>query len=218
MKYKHILYIFFAILFCSCENDDYLIDGGISSPYLNKSTYDYLASNPLFDTLVMAIDKAGLKSELDKTVTLFAPTNFSFNNYIQLKTEIGRLEDPNFVYKFEDIPVEVLRDSLSMYIFTGKILRQDLRKEGDIFTNIIGTELKIALMPQKDFTEELPNNPEYVEIFYKRGKFWDKWDAKELPPAEQDTKVRIQTSGLLSTNGVIHVLQNTHTLFFTKKN
>jgi hypothetical protein len=73
----------------ACNQDDYLIDGGIASPYINKSTYDYLASNSLFDTLVIAIDKAGLKEEVNGEVTLFAVTNFTFKNYVDEMTAWG---------------------------------------------------------------------------------------------------------------------------------
>jgi hypothetical protein len=206
-----------ATFLFSCESDDYLVDGGIASPYVNKSTYDFLASNALFDTLVIAIDRAGLKEELDKEVTFFATTNFSFKNYVDAMTTWGRAKynDPNYLYAFDSIPAKVLKDSLSMYIFPGKIQREDLRKEGDIYTNIIGTELRISLEPQDDYTDELIDSPEYIYLTYKRGRNWDAWDA-EISGNEKDTKERIQTSGLISTTGSIHVLANSHTLFFYK--
>jgi hypothetical protein len=181
------------------------------------STYDYLASNPLFDTLVMAIDKTGLKESLDGEVTLFALTHFSFRNYINIQLKKGRVDDSEFTYGFDDIPTDVLRDSLAMYIFPGKIMRQDLRKEGDIFTNLAGTRLRISLEPREEYTTQLPDNPEYVYLTYRRGTRWDAWDAKDVGTTEIDTRERIQTSNMLSTNGVIHVMPNTHTLFFTKE-
>lgn len=213
---KYTLCILFLVIFFSCNNNDYLIDGGVSSPYLEVSTYEFLTSNPLFDTLVLAINKAGLKAELEKEVTLFAVTSFSFADYIKLMTTRGRniYNDPNYLYKFDSIPVEVLRDSLSMYIFPGKINRQDLTKEGKIYTNIIGTKLRISLEPQEIYVDQLKNFPEFVFLTYKQGTNWDDWDAKDLPTKEQDIKSRVQTSGLISTNGIIHVLPNTHPLFF----
>lgn len=213
---KYILLMVLALAVFSCDRDNYLVDGGVSSPYVNATTYDYLTTNPLFDTLVMAIDKAGLKEMLDGETTLFALTNFSFTNYINIQLTNGRKINPNFTYTFDDIPMDVLRDSLSMYIFPGKIMRQDMRKEGDVFASMAGTRLRISLEPREDYTDQLSDNPEYVFLTYKRGTSWDAWDAQGVATAEADTRERIQTSNLLSTNGVIHVMPNTHALSFTR--
>ncbi len=217
MKKYIVAVIVCALTIVSCVDDDYKIDGGVSSPYVNMSTYDYLKSNRLFDTLVMAIDKAGLRNELDTEVTLFATTHFTFRNYINLMTERGRPTDPNYEYTFDSIPVEILRDSLAMYIFPGKIERGNMTKEGEIFTNLAGTELRISLEPRDDYKDQLKEKPEYVFLTYKRGKAWDAWDATGLGNVETDTKDRIQTSGLISTTGIIHVMQNSHILFFDRK-
>jgi hypothetical protein len=104
-----------------------------------------------------------------------------------------------------------------MYIFPQKIQRGDLSKEGDLFTNLAGTQLKISLEPQKgDYEDELTIVPEYLYLTCKRGKDWDAWDA-EVSGTEKDTKERIQTSGLISTRGIIHVLSNSHVLFYYKR-
>jgi len=200
----------------SCDRDNYLIDGGVASPYLNMTTYEFLASKPVFDTLVLAINKAGLKEILDGEVTFFAPNNFSFERYIRRMTTLGRTvyNDPLYRYHFDSIPTNLLRDSLKMYIFPGKIFRSDLRKEGDIFTNYAGAELKISLEPERMYTTELTTNPSFVWLISKRGVFWDEYDNIPSSVAERDIRQRIQTSGLISTNGVLHVMQNNHDLFF----
>ncbi|GHT18939.1 hypothetical protein AGMMS4957_02170 [Bacteroidia bacterium] len=218
MKYLYSILCAAVVFFVACGDDkDYLIDGGVSSPYLNMTTYDFLASNPLFDSLRVSIDKAGLKDRVNAEGTLFAVTNFSFKNYIDEMTTLGRAKynDPNYFYAYDSIPVSDLQN-LVMYLFPEKIQRADLRKEGDIFTNLGGTELRISLEPQKDYTDQLTNNPEYVYLTYKQGDRWDDWDAT-VTGTEQDTKERIQTSGLISTNGIIHVVSNEHNLFFYKK-
>jgi hypothetical protein len=216
---KHLILIVCAIALFSCE-DDYLIDGGTASPHLNMSTYEFLSSNSLFDTLVMAIDKAGLQGTVDGEVTLFAPTHFSFRNYIDVRTALGRTlyNDPNYVFAFDSIPVRLLQDSLAMYIFPGKLTRDSLTKEGKVYTNLAGTQLRLSLEPREEYTTQLTVNPEYVYLTRKRGTRWDAWDATGVTTNEQDTKERAQTSNLLSTNGVIHVLANGHVLFFTRTN
>lgn len=217
-KYLLLITLTIVCLLQSCEDSDFVIDGGVASPFLDMSTYDFLSSRPLFDTLVMSIDKAGLKDMVNGEVTLFATTNFSFKSYIDLMTTRGRnlYNDPNYIYLYDSIPVQVLRDSLQMYIFPGKFNREELKKEGEVVKNKAGTELKISLEPRDDYQDQLTIKPEYVFLTYKRGKQWDAWDAKDVPTAEVDSKERIQTSGLISTNGIIHVMPNTHNLFYTR--
>jgi hypothetical protein len=219
MKCIYFIFCVATVFLIACDRDDYLIDGGVASPYVNMSTYDFLASRPLFDTLVIAIDKAGLKEVINGEVTLFAVTNFTFRNYVDEMTAKGRVvyNDPNYLYSFDSIPDQLFRDSLKMYIFPEKIQRKDLCKEGTLFTNLAGTQLKISLEPQKDdYKDEITVVPEYLYLTYKRGTDWDAWDA-EVTGTEKDSKERIQTSGLISTHGIIHVLSNSHTLFYYKR-
>lgn len=214
----YIACLFLGIIgMISCDKD-YLIDGGVSNAEVNMTTYDFLVSRPLFDTLVMAIDKAGLKEKINGETTLFATTNFSFKNYIDLMTTRGRTlyNDPNYLYLFDSIPTQVLKDSLAMYIFQGKIQRDNMTKEGEVRKNLAGTELKISLEPRDEYGNVLTNAPTYVYLTYKRGAIWDEWDAENVATKEQDTKIRVQTSGLITTNGIVHVLENGHTLFFDR--
>ena len=217
MKNLVSIALIFAVVVSSCNRDEYLIDGGVASPELNMSTYEFLASRTLFDTLVMAINKAGLRELLDKEeVTFFAPTNFSFKSHMDERTRLGKTStnNPDYVFTFEDFTAEELRDSLQSYIFSGKIYRQDLTPQGYIFTALSGTQSRISLEPRKDYTDQLTTNPSYVYLTRKRGLRWDAWDAENVSNTEKDVQVRIQTSGLISTNGVIHVLPNNHRLFF----
>ncbi len=39
--------------------------GSLHNPKFEGTTYDYLKTNPLFDTLVLLIDKTGLKEEIN---------------------------------------------------------------------------------------------------------------------------------------------------------
>ena len=214
-KYITFIILCLAIIY-SCESDDYKLDGGISDPNVYKSTYDYLASNRLFDTLVLAINKADMKKLIDQETTLFAPTNYSFNQYITKKTTEGRAiyNDPNYQYSFDSIPVQLLKDSLPMYLFKGKYERTNLTQEGMVVKSYAGTELRLSLEPQKIFENDLTITPSFVFITYKVGKVWDAWDASGIASSEKDIKIRAQTSGLISTNGIIHVLPNNHLLFF----
>lgn len=217
---KNILYLIaFTFVFASCNNDDYLKDGGISSPYVNMTTYDYLRSNPLFDTLVMAIDKAGLKDAVNGDITFYVPTNYSIQKYVTAVQTYrrggGDGYDETAVYTFDSIPAQVLHDSLQMYMFSGKITRDSMKKDGDIYTSLIGTEAKLSKEPEKLFTDILTDPVDILYFIRRKGERFDSYDEKDnVASTEKDMRVRVQTSGLISTTGIIHVLNNAHTMFF----
>ena len=63
-KFRSPYFFLFAFLLSglfSCKKNDYKNDGGIHQAKVNMTTYEYLSSKPIFDSLVKAIDLAGLK-------------------------------------------------------------------------------------------------------------------------------------------------------------
>ena len=68
----------------SCKKS-YTIGGSKFVAQVNVSTYDYLKTNHIFDTLVIMIDKMGLKDEVNQAGTFFAVTNYSIRNYVLAK-------------------------------------------------------------------------------------------------------------------------------------
>lgn len=221
---KSIFYLIAMLVGISaCNSDDYLMDGGIADPHVNMSTYDFLKSRSLFDTLVMAIDKAGLKEKVNEAKTFYAPTNYAFKKYVDTQVAYMvdnlHLVDPKFT--FDSIPVEIFRDSLQMYLFDRTITRDSLTKQGEIYTSLIGKQIKLSNEPEKVYTDQLVDPVGYLYFTNKRGKKFDTYDEikgengmSKPNTAEADTRERIQTSGLISTTGIIHVINNAHTLFF----
>jgi hypothetical protein len=118
--------------------------------------------------------------------------------------------DPEAEYTINDIPQDTLDKYMGGYIFPGKITREDMSEQGDILTALNGEERRISLEPVAQYTDNLSEYPEYVFYTYKgiEGEEWDEWD-----DIDDDIKIQVRTSNLLSTNGVIHVLQGSHTLF-----
>ena len=82
------------------------------------------------------------------------------------------------------------------------------KDQGKIYIAENGEERRISLEPTDQYNNELDSKPEYVYFTYKQGDDWDEWDN-----IDDDDKVVVKTSNLISTNGVIHVLQGNHTLF-----
>lgn len=215
---KYIILLFCTGLLFSCTNDDYLIDGGKANPYVNMTTYDYLKSNPLFDTLVMAIDIAGLQEEVNAAGTFYAPTNFSLNEYIRDELELRKKLDADAMYTFDSIPVTEF-DSIRMYLFAETITRDSLTKEGRVYTSLAGIDFKLSKEPQDAYQDDLVIKPEYLFFIKKIGSNFDSYEDTvndNVATKEKDERIRVQTSGIITTTGVIHVLQNNHKFIFHK--
>ncbi|QDH79128.1 hypothetical protein FKX85_08810 [Echinicola soli] len=205
---RHLYILALAFGMMSCIQDDYLVDGGVSSPEVGTDTYTFLQFHPHLDTLALLIERAGLIEEVNDENTLFAPNNLSIQKYVDEVLAEMREVDPEAVYTVNDIPTDTLEKYMGGYIFPGKITREDMSERGEIVMAINGEERRISLEPREDYEDELSSFPEYVFITYKRGEEWD-----EQGVIIDDQQSIVRTSNLISTNGVIHVLQGDHTLF-----
>lgn len=210
LNMKQLIFII-AIVFAltSCEKDAYLTDGGVSDSHVGTTTMAFLQSHSQLDTLAMLLTKAGFDDEVNGSSTLFAPNNLSIRNYVNEVLAEMRETDPTAEFTVNDIPVDTLTKYLGAYIIPQLIERKDMTKEGTIVTAVDGAERRVSLEPSvSSYSSQLSEPPEYVYYTYKEGADWDDWDNQV-----DDTKVIVRTSNLISTNGVIHVLQGDHTLF-----
>ena len=206
---KIILIITIAIALFACEQEDYLVDVGISDPQVGTTTMDFLKNHPQLDTMAILLEKAGLADEVNGSTTLFAVNNISIGRYTDKILADLRENDPLAEFTINDIPTDTLTNYLGGYLFAEKITRDDMTQEGEIYTAVNGEERRISLEPSSSsYSGQLSEPPEYVYYTYKGGDEWDDWDG-----LVDDTKVIVRTSNLQSTNGVIHVLQGSHILF-----
>lgn len=206
--------------FASCKKNDYFIGGSLHTPNFNGTTYDYLKTNPLFDTLLLLVDKTGLKDEINAAnSTFFAPTDYAITKYVKnVVQERKRLEanDENLIFDFKDLDFALLKDSLRAYIFSEKIERAGLNKTGKIYVAKDGEQRHISLRddPSGAYSSGgLTSIPKYI-YFTKAVGSLDPEDNSDVPSDEQDFRIVAQTSGILTTNGVLHVLANGHTFTF----
>lgn len=213
---KYLILLLMIVFWGACTNDDYLHDGGLANPEVNMTTYDYLKSNPLFDTLVMTIDLLNLKEEVNQAGTVYAVTNYSFTSYIMDELNSLRQITSDTTYTYADIPRSSL-DSVRMYFFRDRLTRDDLAKEGKIYTSGLGMEFKLSREPVSDYSSVLIDKAEYLYFIKQEGKRFDTYDEtmdNSLPKDEKDQRILVQTSGIITTTGVVHVLANSHKLFF----
>ncbi len=205
---KTILILAVVLGLFSCSQDDYLVDGGLSDGYLKTTTMEFLKSHYQLDSLAILIERAGLEDEANGASTLFAPNNLAIRSYVNRVLAEMRKVDPQAEFTFDDIPVDTLTKHLGGYLFPEKITREDMVKEGKIYTAVNGDQRRLSLEPSESYTDFLSEYPEYVYYTYKMGDEWDPWDE-----IDDDIRVQVRTSNLISTNGVIHVLQGSHKLF-----
>ena len=211
------------IMLASCKKD-YIIGGKLESTTTNLTTYDYLKNNrfKMFDTLLMLVDKAGLKDEINQNgITFYAPTDFSINKYLQKKTLAAQEIDPFAKYTIDTLikyDLATFADSIKTYIIPKTITYSSLTSNGVILnTAKSGTQAVVSYEQTTDPT--LGYNPvvntipqvEYYSLVI--GTLPSTVVSVDLDPTVA-IRVLCQTSGLTTATGQLNVLSNTHTLYF----
>lgn len=220
MKSKILLTLFtgLVVLSASCKKD-YAIDGGKSEENVNMTTYDYLKSKPIFSSLVHLIDRAGLKDAVNQQCTFFATTNYGVDEYLKAMKNIRAIElgDENITYTLDSIPLWRL-DSLKTYIFPGKLERNGLTTKGSFHVSNFGSMNNVRLKLGLSRSYSYGNYVDYVDfVTYTKvigTDDADELDLDQIPSDQIDKTVFVQSSGIITTNGVVHALDGFHRLFF----
>jgi hypothetical protein len=209
----------------SCKKD-YVIGGSVFDPNVNMTTYDYLKTNHLFDTLVLMIDKTGLKEEVNTSGTFFAVSNYSIKSYITQKRERVRLEkdDENYPYTFDSLDFSMLKDSLRAYMFKEKLTMDNLAGKGIFATANNGEKRLVEATPTTDYTSGLfTTQPKYIFLTKIVATDSNKPLPNNIDEAlqvddDQLLNTLCQTTGIISTTGILHVLSNNHTFTYFNDN
>ena len=109
---------------------------------------------------------------------------------------------------------------MMIYVYDGLINRENLSTENKFFTSKFGAipnvRFNIKLRRTRDFSTYL----EYVDYlnFTKVNKTVDadEPDYNAIPEADLDRSFDCQTSGIITTTGIVHVLDNNHRLMFNR--
>jgi len=219
---KYIIAVAAIIIaaFTSCKKDSYKNDGGVSNAFVNMTTYDYLKSNPKFDSLVKVIDRAGLKDAVNGNITFFVTTNYGIVDYVAAKKnqQAIKIGKENFDFGIKNIPSQELSDSLKTYMFAGKINRDQMTVTGKLYDSMLGAipnvQYLIKLRRTFDYNAYV-TNVDYVTYTKVIGTRDDREpDQNAIPDAQKDKAVDCQTSGIITTTGIVHVLNGNHRLFF----
>lgn len=214
-KYTCLLLLVLALV-ASCKKDNYLTGGSKINPKVEMTTYDYLKSKPLFDTLVQLIDHAGMKDEINGKVTFFAPTDYSIRSLLLKRTTEVQLKynDENIKYTIDSFPVNELKDSLRAYMFKEVISRENLSLSNQLYKNMVGEEFAIKLVESIDYDDIISQRPRFLHII----KIIDGLDPDPRPqdyPKEMwDKDEEVQTSGIITQTGLLHVINNQHAFYW----
>lgn len=216
-----------AISMSSCH--EYYHDGGLHNPYVNMTTTEFLAQHPKFDSTIQLINAVpGMKAILDGNNTFFAPMDFAINYHVRLVNGFtGRGE-----YTFDSLKAAPeLERFLKQYIVEGIVTRDemDLVKLNTVIDhtthiNMAGDEVAVYLLETSDNKPQTSEYPTYVYYNRKHGNEWDPIDFATMNDAvwraaNADDKVQVSTSGIITKNGVIHVLSaasDNHAFGFVK--
>jgi hypothetical protein len=217
-----ILCAFLVTAFYSCKKED-VIGGKLFTAKVNMTTYDYLKTNHLFDTLVIMIDKTNLKDEVNSSGTFFALTNYAIHNFVLAKQQQLQIQenDENLKFTFDSLNFASLKDSLRAYMFKAKFTRENLTSTGTLATADDGEVRLIQLKPTTDYTSTLfTTDPQYIYLCklvatkdFPLPPVLDTTTVKQLDPS-QILSTLCQTTGILTTTGVLHVLSNDHTFTY----
>lgn len=129
---RSLLYLIAAsvcsLLFVNCQDDSYLHDSGVHSPYYEGSVLDYLKSRPdYFRQLVEIIDYAGMEDVFQNDdITFFAPSDWSIRSSVNHLSDYLYTRGGDSIKDFRQIKPEVWKDMLSMYIIKDRYLLKDI--------------------------------------------------------------------------------------------
>lgn len=212
-----------TIAITSCKKDAYFVGGELHNPKINMTTYDWMKSNKygVFDTVLMLIDKAGVKDKINAPgITFFAPTDYDVDNYVQLRTIAIQKIDPKKKWTVDSImkyELNRFKDSIDIYIAKESLLNGVLTEKGKKYKNVKGGEFFASYEETRDpGLGYNPNSnviPRIVMFTYLFKPVPDDVIVSSIVPPV-GSRVLVQTSNAQTTTGVVHVLSNAHTLFF----
>ncbi|MCC8424880.1 fasciclin domain-containing protein [Mucilaginibacter sp. UR6-11] len=190
----------------------------------NLTTYDYLKSKPgVYDSLLLLVDKMGIKQTLtDSTVTLFAPSNSSFQIAIKNLNDIRKSIGQGPIYLSQlaaggvglptgKIRSKAKRDSaqldtmVSRYIIRKKFVANDFAiGDGQVIYSVRGGYPMHGQRIFADAEGYQGGGSEVIEFANtKRSLFVAKWSTTTTSSVDIQTK-----------NGIVHLLKPDHVFGF----
>lgn len=200
----------------ACTKKDYLTDTGIHNAVTPLNNTDYLAGNQFkqFDTLLQIINRFdGLKDEVNKAGTFFAPTDYSILLAINNRLRAKQQSDAFATYTLDSLIKNITIDSVRQYLFS-ETITLDNAPEGQAkpYTSKGGTpQAAVKVLQTGAPYTDRTTAPTYLLFFVKVRGALDT-PGVPAPTNESDLNVLCQTTGIKTSNGTttLHVLNNQH--------
>ena len=226
--YKILTFSLVSLALFSCSKD-YIIGGQKNETNkVDKSTLDFLKSFEITTNTALLLEKAGMTNEVNGNVTIFAPSNYAINRYLQRKNNRALRLNPNRVpMTVNTIPAEDLA-GLGIYIVDNKYLSQDIPEEGVMLpTHKAGDSLRLTLdeanadpgtawdgsgQPGQgyQYSNFMQSKPMKISVHFKRGSKWELLPAQRVSMGydnpECDQVYKMYISDVLTNTGVVHVI------------
>ncbi len=101
-KILGLMIIAAGIFMTACKKDDHIVGGQTHNPKVDMSTLDYLRKNPLFDTLCMLVDKAGIQNVINESgISFFAPTDYHIQALVTARNTKVQAADARLKYTID---------------------------------------------------------------------------------------------------------------------
>ncbi|TAM95414.1 MAG: hypothetical protein EPN39_15190 [Chitinophagaceae bacterium] len=208
-----IIMLITGIISCQ-KTKDYYLDSGLANPYFKGTTMDYLDSKPFyFDSVALVARLTGMDTVLSEdSVTFFAPTDRSIMRLINAANEDLFKFRYDTIKTLQDIPPAIWRKYLSRYIFPGLNQLKDypqvdynllLNYPGQGYLSWDGTPMNIGVVYND------ANGVQYAG--------YRQLSIAYIPDISNPTAnwiiAYVASSNILTNNGIVHVLSDTHTYF-----
>jgi len=160
---------------------------------------------------------------VNSNITFFVTTNYGVQEYLKAMKQRRAIElgDENITYTLDSIPLTNL-DSLKTYMFDGKINRDQMTLDGKLYDSKFGpvSNVQYLIRLVRTFNSDYApyiDHVDYVTYTKVIGTRDDKeLDPLSIPPELADLGTACQTSGIITTTGIVHVLDGFHRLLFNR--
>lgn len=230
MKKKYVFpVLLLAVISFSCKKDDYIIGGTKNETNkVDQTSFEFLKSFEVTSQTAALIERAGMTNEVNGDVTIFAPSNYAINRYLQRKNNRLLRLDPNSPrMTIDDIPTADLQQ-LGTYIVDNKYLSSNIPAEGIILpTHKAGDSVRLSIAEAiaepgaawdgggspgagYQYSNFMQSKPIKVYIQFKRGNNWE-FSANQrvslgYDNVECDQVYTMYISDVLTNTGAVHVI------------
>ncbi len=134
-----LVFLMMIVLGSSCTKYNY-IDGGLADGVHDCSMWDYFHTDSYdWDSTIIMIEHAGLKSLFDgtgeyKEITFFGLTNHSIRGYMLDRNKYLSEDDPEYLHRVTDISPAKCKDILEKLVFPKRLMLKDVPRGNRVAT------------------------------------------------------------------------------------